>query len=97
MACDYAGQHWVREAPADHSGDLQHLAAAILKPIEACGDHALDAIRHGRLIQRAGQPPAAAITHQRAGFDQAAHDFFDKERVALRALDQRGQLGRRLA
>ena len=97
VAGDHAGEHRVGEAPADHSGDLQHLAAAILQPIQPRGDHALDAIRHGRLVQRASQPPATGIARQRAGFDQAAHHFFDKERVALRALDQRGQLGRRLA
>jgi hypothetical protein len=81
-------QERARRAAADHGGGLQERPLSRGQPLDARGDHRLDAGRGLDLEDGLGRDVCAGAADDAAGFLEGEHGLLDEERRAVGALDQ---------
>ena len=74
---------------ADDRGDLQQRAGTRRQPVHARRQHTLHRLREADLVQLRLQPMAAQPALHHALVDQQPRHFFDEQRHAARAFDQK--------
>ena len=89
-------QQRVRDVSADDGRRLQQSLVRLGQPVDTCDEHR--AHRGGNLDggERLRQTIAVTLAHERSGLDQDPHALFEKERIALRSLDEQRLHGREL-
>ncbi|MDP2625869.1 MAG: hypothetical protein Q8Q58_03040 [Candidatus Rokubacteria bacterium] len=85
-----AGQELERYILADDGRGLEQVLLVLREAVDAGGQYRLDG---GRRLERGNGPGGAvpaALAGERSRLDQMPHRLLEKERVALRPLDQEG-------
>ena len=86
-----------RDVLSDDSGRLQQLLLRRWEPVNPGGQDRLDRGRNLNIVECLGEAIGPALTHQGLRLYEGPHALFQKERVAIRPLDeqcpQRGQPG----
>jgi hypothetical protein len=77
-----------RQVLADDGARLEERLPLVGQPVDARGQHRLDAVGDLDAGEWLGEAIGAAVADEHLVFDQRAHGFLDEERVAAGALDQ---------
>ncbi len=72
------------ERAADHGRKRQDLTRLVPEPVDTAADDVADALRQAQRLGTVDAPPLGRrVVEQSPGFDEAAKDFADEERVAV--------------
>ena len=80
-------QHRRRNLATDNRRDLEHLFCRFIQTVDTSRDHGLHRRRQRHRIDAALQPIRALFAFEISPLDQRIHQFFQEERISLRALD----------